>query len=100
MPGPVEAAIRALDARGGRRSDRFETGLRLSLSAIGGYLRSWGFTAQRPVRRATERSETEIKAWLDHEYPAIAKRAKQEVAEIQWRIASRRNVTGAVVLVT
>ena len=62
----------------------FETGHRLSLSAIGGYLRSWGFTAQRPVRRANERSETEIKAWLDHEYPAIAKRAKQEGAEIQW----------------
>jgi transposase len=62
----------------------FETGLRLSLSAIGGYLRSWGFTAQRPVRRATERNETEVKAWLDHEYPAIAKRAKKEGAEIQW----------------
>jgi len=62
----------------------FKTGLRLSLSAIGGYLRSWGFTAQRPVRRATERNETEVKAWLDLEYPAIAKRAKQEGGEIQW----------------
>ena len=71
----------------------FETGLRLSLSAIGGYLRSWGFTAQRPVRRATERNETEIKAWLDHEYPAIAKRAKKEGAEIQWLAAPRQAET-------
>ena len=71
----------------------FETGLRLSLSAIGGYLRSWGFTAQRPVRRATERNETEVKAWLDHEYPAIAKRAKQEGAEIQWLAAPRQAET-------
>ena len=30
-----------------------ETSVRLSLSAVGNYLRSWGFTAQRPIRRAT-----------------------------------------------
>ena len=29
-----------------------ETSVRLSLSAVGNYLRSWGFTAQRPIRRA------------------------------------------------
>jgi transposase len=38
-------AVRALIAR--------ETGVWLSLSVVGDYLRGWGFTAQRPVRRAT-----------------------------------------------
>jgi transposase len=57
---------------------------RLSLSSIGRYLRAWGFTAQRPVRRATERSEADVQAWLDDEYPQIAARAKAEKAEIQW----------------
>ena len=47
-------------------------------------MHAWGFTAQRPIRRATERNETEIKAWLATEYPAIVKRAKAEKAEIQW----------------
>jgi transposase len=61
-----------------------EVGVRLSASAIGRYLRAWGFTAQRPARRATERREPEVRAWLDHEYPAIAARAKAEGAEIHW----------------
>lgn len=61
-----------------------ETGMRLSLSGVGNYLKSWGFTAQRPIRRATERREAEVQAWIETEYPAIAKRAKAEKAEIQW----------------
>jgi transposase len=58
------------------------TGIRLSLSAISLYLAAWGFTAQKPIRRATERDEAAVRAWLDHEYPAIVKRAKKEKAEI------------------
>lgn len=57
---------------------------RLSLSAIGRYLRAWGFTAQRPIRRATERCEADVQAWISDEYPEIAARAKAEKAEIQW----------------
>lgn len=56
----------------------------LSLSSVGRYLRAWGFTAQRPVRRATERCEADVQAWINEEYPAIAARAKAEKAEIQW----------------
>lgn len=61
-----------------------ETGVRLSASALGRTLRAWGFTAQRPARRAIERREPEVRAWLQHEYPAIAARAKAEGAEIHW----------------
>jgi transposase len=61
-----------------------ETGVCLSLSAIGNYLRSWGFTAQRPMKRASERREPEVQKWLDAEYPALRQRAKAENAEIQW----------------
>jgi len=61
-----------------------ETGLRLSASTIGGYLRSWRFTAQRPMRRASERREPTVRTWLDREYPAIAARAKAEGGEVQW----------------
>ena len=61
-----------------------ETGLRLSASTIGAYLRSWGFSAQRPMKRATERREPAVRSWLAREYPAIAARAKMEGAEIHW----------------
>lgn len=61
-----------------------ETGVRLSPSAVGRYLRAWGFTAQRPMKRATERREPLIRAWLEREYPAITARAKAEGCEIHW----------------
>jgi transposase len=57
---------------------------RLSLSAIGRYLRAWGFMAQRPMRRASERREADVRAWINDDYPGIAARAKVEKAEIQW----------------
>jgi transposase len=69
-------AIQALIAR--------ESGVTLALPVVGRYLRRWGFTPQRPIRRATERREAEIRAWRDTEYPAIAARAKAEGGEIQW----------------
>src|SRR5512144_2518437 len=63
-------AVRALIAR--------ETGVWLSLSVVGRYLRAWGFTAQRPARRATERREGAVRAWLESTYPAIARKAKAQ----------------------
>ncbi len=53
-------AVRALIAR--------ETGVWLTLSVVGRYLRGWGFTAQRPARRATERRDEAVRAWLESTY--------------------------------
>lgn len=61
-----------------------ETGMKLSLQSVSDYLKRWGFTPQRPVKRATERKEPAIEAWLANDYPAIVRRAKREKAEIQW----------------
>lgn len=59
-------------------------GVRLSLSTAGRYLKRWGFTPQKPMRRAYERNEEVVRRWLDEEYPEIRKRAKAEGAEIYW----------------
>ena len=48
------------------------------------YLASWGFTPQRPVRRAYEQSNAAVRKWREEEYPAIRERAKREKAEIHW----------------
>jgi DDE superfamily endonuclease len=41
-------------------------------------------TPQKPLARARERSPAAIAAWLEQDYPAIAKRAKAERAVIYW----------------
>jgi transposase len=43
-----------------------------------------GFTPQRPVKRALERQDAAIQAWLAEHYPRIAARAKAEGAVIHW----------------
>lgn len=59
-------------------------GIRLSVWTVGRYLRRWGFTPQKPVRRAFERNPEAVRRWLEAEYPAIRKQAKREKAEIYW----------------
>ena len=51
-------AVRALIAR--------ETGVWLTLPVVGRYLRAWGFTAQRPARRATERQDEAARMAGEH----------------------------------
>jgi transposase len=55
-----------------------------SLVMTGRLLRRWGFTPQKPVRRAYERDDEAIRHWLRYEYPALRRRAKRENAEIYW----------------
>lgn len=59
-------------------------GLKLSIRTVGNYLSRWGFTPQKPLRRAYERQDKAVKVWLEETYPKIAARAKQEKAEIHW----------------
>src|SRR5918911_2960575 len=51
-------------------------GKRLGLSPVQLYLKRWGMTPQKPLTRAKERQPAAIEAWLKHDYPAIARRAK------------------------
>ena len=59
-------------------------GIRLSVWTVGRYLKRWGLTPQKPLRRAYEQDPVKVKRWLKEEYPAIARRAKAEKAEIHW----------------
>lgn len=63
-------------------AERF--GLVVSLSTVGRYLRRWGFTPQKPLRRAYEQDPAAVTRWLKEEYPAIRARAKREGATIYW----------------
>lgn len=59
-------------------------GIRLALNTVGTYLKKWGFTAQKPLRRAYQRQDSAVRKWLEITYPEIAARAKTEKAEIHW----------------
>jgi transposase len=58
--------------------------LRLPIRTIGEYLKRWGFTPQKPLRRAYEQRPKAVREWLDQNYPTIQKRVKKEKGEIYW----------------
>lgn len=59
-------------------------GTKLPVRTIGHYLERWGFTPQKPIRKAYEQRPAEVKRWLEEDYPKITERAKAEGAEIHW----------------
>jgi transposase len=59
-------------------------GIRVSIRTAGNYLREWGFTVQKPTRRAYEQDGAAVERWLTEQYPALQHRAKQEKALIYW----------------
>ena len=57
-------------------------GVVLSVKQVGRYLKSWGYTPQKPIRKAFEQKPEQVKQWLEKEYPAIKKRATKEKGTI------------------
>jgi transposase len=60
------------------------TGLHLSVWTVGRYLKRWGFTPQKPLRRAYEQDPKDVRRWLEQDYPAIRAQARREKAVIHW----------------
>lgn len=59
-------------------------GVRISVWTVGRYLERWGFTPQKPVRKAFEKNPREVQRWLEERYPEIRKQAKKEKGVIYW----------------
>jgi transposase len=57
-------------------------GVRLSLASIGAVLARQGLTPQKPLQRAYQRDPAAIARWQRETYPAIARNAKRDKAEI------------------
>ena len=49
---------------------------------MGNYLRSWGFSSQKPKKRAYEHCSEKVQQWLDTIYPQIKEKAQSEDAQI------------------
>lgn len=61
-----------------------QTDIDMPIRTVGEYLKRWGFTPQKPVKRAYEQNPKAVQRWLDEEYPEIKARARREDAEIYW----------------
>src|ERR671926_1151248 len=59
-------------------------GVRLAVRTMGTYLARWGFTAQKPLRRAYEQDPAAVRRWLRRDYPEIVARAKAEGGTVFW----------------
>jgi hypothetical protein len=51
-----------------------------AVNTVGDYLRSWGFSPQRPKKKACEQNPIAVQKCLEQEYPAIKEKAKLEIA--------------------
>jgi transposase len=61
-----------------------ECRVKMPIRTVGEYLRRWGYTPQKPLKRAYEQDPNAVKHWLEHEYPSIKQRAQEEHGEIAW----------------
>jgi transposase len=59
-------------------------GVRLARTTMGAYLRGWGFSPQKPQRRALEQNPAAVARWLAETYPAIRALAKREGGVVLW----------------
>ena len=57
-------------------------GVRLGLTAVGELLAKLGLTPQKPLQRAYQRDPQAIERWQSETYPAIARQAKAQGADI------------------
>lgn len=56
----------------------------MPVRTVNEYLRRWGYSVQRPIKRAYKQNPEHIQKWLDEEYPAIKEQCKAENGEIYW----------------
>ncbi|MBI0539183.1 IS630 family transposase [Roseomonas sp. KE2513] len=59
-------------------------GITVAVRTMGSYLARWGYTPQKPLRRAYEQDPAAVRRWLRREYPAMAARARAANGVIFW----------------
>jgi transposase len=63
---------------------RKEYDIDMPIRTVGEYLKRWGYTPQKPQRKAKYQNPEEVREWLENIYPAIAEAAQKEDGEILW----------------
>lgn len=61
-----------------------ECGINLQVRSVGKYLARWGFTPQKPIRKACAQNGRALTEWLERSYPMIEARMRTAGGEIHW----------------
>jgi len=72
-PDQMQLPFALWTAQAARELIHKKFGKSLGLSTMQLYLKRWGFSAQKPLTRATQRDPEKIAAWLEQDYPSIAR---------------------------
>src|SRR4051795_12704829 len=83
-PQKLEIASALWTRQAVRELIRKQVGIRLPIRTVGEYLRRWGYTPQKPGRKAYKQDPQAVAEWLEKTYPEIEKRAAKEGGEIHW----------------
>lgn len=59
-------------------------GVDYALQSLSVLLKRWGFTPQKPLKRAYEQNRAQVKQWMEQTYPQIEAQARSENAEVYW----------------
>jgi transposase len=54
------------------------------LRTVRKYLKKWGFSPQKPIKKSWQQSDPAVKKWREETYPVIAQKAKEQGATIYW----------------
>jgi len=84
MPDQLKLPYALWTRKAVRELIKREFSIDLAITTTGNYLRSWGYSPQKPKKKAYEQNPKAVQKWLNEQYPAIKKKAKQEKAEIHW----------------
>jgi transposase len=57
-----------------------EYGIKLSVRGVGNYLSRWGFTPQKPIKKAYEQRPEAVQAWLNEQYPKLRSAPRPKAA--------------------
>ena len=59
-------------------------GKKMSDGCASDYMRRWGLSCQRPVKRARKQETERVEKWKKEEYPNIEQQAQEEDADVYW----------------
>lgn len=84
MPDQLKLAFALWTRDAVRELIRQKCGFEMPIRTVGEYLKRWGYTPQKPLKRAYQQRPEVVERWLAEEYPEIARRAKEDGGEIHW----------------
>jgi transposase len=50
---------------------------KLAVRTMGDYLKRWGYTPQKPIKKAHQQNPEAVRKWFEEIFPSIVKKAKR-----------------------